>query len=131
MLVKHKVRVTCLLITYVLVELSKVKIMSQESLNDLIAAGEKLGYAGDDLKNYVSEQQKLQREERAAARQVKKEERNFKLEMERMAQELKMKEMSDHLELSKEEIRQKQRVSDGSVKAGVPKSLHLMRQRMK
>jgi hypothetical protein len=51
MLVKHKVRVTCLLITYILVELSNVKIMSEESLNDLRTAGEKLGYAGDDLKN--------------------------------------------------------------------------------
>ena len=121
MLVKHKVRVTCLLITYIVVELAKVKIMSQESLNDLIAAGEKLGYEKDDLHNYGSEQQKLQREERAAARQVEKEERNFKIEMERMAQELKMKEMSDHLELSREEIRQKERASDGSVKAGVPK----------
>jgi hypothetical protein len=27
--------------------------MSQESLNDLIAAGEKLGYAGDDLKTML------------------------------------------------------------------------------
>jgi hypothetical protein len=41
--------------------------------------------------------------------------------MKSMAQELKIKEMSDHLELSKEEIRQMERVSDGSVKAGVPK----------
>ena len=32
-----------------------------------------------------------------------------------------MKELSDHLELSREEIRQKERASDGSVNAGVPK----------
>jgi hypothetical protein len=40
--------------------------------------------------------------------------------MERMAQELKMKQMADNLELSREEIHHKERVSDGSVKAGVP-----------
>ena len=35
-----------------------------ESVYDLIAAGERLGYKDDELKNYVSDQQKLQREER-------------------------------------------------------------------
>ncbi|XP_055997762.1 uncharacterized protein LOC125654613 [Ostrea edulis] len=95
--------------------------MSQESLNDLIAAGKELGYVGEDLQKYVSEQQTLQREERAAARQIEKEERDFKLEMERMVQELKFKEMSDNLELSRAEIRNQERVSDGSFKPGMPK----------
>ena len=39
------------------------KSFIMESVHDLTAAGERLGYKDDELKNYVSDQQKLQREE--------------------------------------------------------------------
>ena len=60
------------------------KSFIMESVHDLIAAGERLGYKDDELNNYVSDQQKLQREERAAVRQREKEEREYQLEMERL-----------------------------------------------
>ena len=46
-------------------------------MHDLIAAGERLGYKDAKLKNYVSDQEKLQRAERTAVRQKEKEEREY------------------------------------------------------
>ena len=53
-------------------------------MHDLIAAEERLGYKDAELKNYVSDQQKLQREERAAVRQREKKEREYHFEMDRL-----------------------------------------------
>ena len=48
-----------------------------EWVHDLIAAGERFGYKDAKLKNYVSDQEKLQRAERTAVRQKEKEEREY------------------------------------------------------
>ena len=47
---------------------------NMDSVQELIAAGERLGYKDDELKKYVSDQQKFQREERAEIRQKEKDE---------------------------------------------------------
>ena len=97
------------------------KSFIMESVHDLIAAGERLGYKDDELKNYVSDQQKLQREERAAVRQREKEEREYQLEMERLYHELKMKQIEEEHELEMAEKSAKGKTSDVIVKPCLPK----------
>ena len=43
-------------------------------MDDLTAGGERLGYRADEVKDYVRDQQKLGREERAAVKQREEEE---------------------------------------------------------
>ncbi|XP_062590636.1 uncharacterized protein LOC134252230 [Saccostrea cucullata] len=99
----------------------KVMSVKMDSVQDLIAAGEKLGYEKEELRNYVTEQQKLQREERAAARQREKEEREYQLEMERMYHEMKMKQLQEEHELELANKSAQGKVSDVMVKPSVPK----------
>ena len=56
-----------------------------KSLQELIAHGKSLGYADKELQEFVKEQQDFLRDKRAAARQSEKDELQFKLHMQEMA----------------------------------------------
>ncbi|XP_062572173.1 uncharacterized protein LOC134234132, partial [Saccostrea cucullata] len=94
-----------------------------ESLDDLISAGERLGYKHDSLRKYVSDQQALQREERAAVRQKEKDEREYQLQLERMYNDLKLKQMADEheMEMATKGNISVNEVSSNSVKPSTPK----------
>ena len=54
-----------------------------ESLNELKAYGESLGYQDEELRKFIQDQQAIFRDERAAARQKEKDDMVFQLEMEK------------------------------------------------
>ena len=55
------------------------------SVRELLEAGERLGYEGDELRQFVQEQQALARREREEAREAEREARNAKREAEERA----------------------------------------------
>ena len=57
------------------------------SLEELSQVGTQLGYTGSDLRDFVKEQQALERDERAAAREAEKERLAREAEKERLAAE--------------------------------------------
>ncbi|XP_052680025.1 uncharacterized protein LOC128160712 [Crassostrea angulata] len=94
---------------------------NMDSVQELIAAGERLGYKDDGLKKYVSDQQKFQREERAEIRQKEKDEREHQLMMERLYYEMKMKELEEEHELEMTERTARGKAVDAMVKPNLPK----------
>lgn len=97
------------------------KMSNMDSVQQLIAAGERLGYKDDELKKYVSDQQKFQREERAEIRQKEKDEREHQLMMERLYYEMKMKELEEEHELEMTERTARGKAVDAIVKPNLPK----------
>lgn len=84
--------------------------MSSESLSEIIAAGKELGYTDQELKDYVKEQQDRLRDERILLREREKEERAYRLELERLDQAVKLKAIESKLELE-------MKMSQGNVKS--------------
>ena len=70
-----------------------------KSLQELIAHGKSLGYADKELQEFVKEQQDFLRDERAAARQSEKDELQYKLHMQEMANAHELKMLEKQLEL--------------------------------
>jgi len=66
-----------------------VSVLVMSSLDQLIAAGKSLGFEGKELQEFVSQQQTLEREERAAKREETKlrEEHQVTLEQQRLSHE--------------------------------------------
>ena len=58
------------------------------SLEDLLQVGAQLGYTGEELREFVKEQQALERDERAAAREAEKERLAAMRKKERLATEI-------------------------------------------
>ena len=62
---------------------SYTNITKMESLNELKAYGESLGYQDEELRKFIQDQQAIFRDERDAARQKEKDDMVFQLEMEK------------------------------------------------
>lgn len=97
--------------------------MSSESLSEIIAAGKELGYTDQELKDYVKEQQDRLRDERILLREREKDERAYRLELERLDQAVKLKEIeSKHeLEMKMSQGNVKSVDTDSGIKARMPK----------
>ena len=83
------------------------------SVNELIAAGERLGYEGDELRQFVREQQAAARNEREAVRAAERQAEAARAEAEREARRLELE-----LQLQIEQVRQND--ADGNQRQGGP-----------
>lgn len=97
--------------------------MSCGSLSEIIVAGKELGYTDQELKDYVKEQQDRLRDERILLREKEKEERAFRLELERLDQVVKLKEIENkhELEIKMSQGNVKSVDTDSGIKARMPK----------
>ena len=88
-----------------------------KSLQELIAHGKSLGYTDKELQEFVKEQEDFLRDERAAARQTEKDELQYKLQMQEMANAHELKMLEKQQELKSNHSKD----SDELVKAKAPK----------
>ena len=88
-----------------------------KSLQELIAHGKSLDYTDKELQEFVKEQQDFLHDERAAARQTKNDELQYKLHMQEMANAHELKMLEKQLEFKSNHSKD----SDELVKAKAPK----------
>ena len=71
------------------------------SLEELSQVGIQLGYEGSDLKDFVREQQALERDERAAVREAEQKRLNNEAEQKKLENEAEQKKLENEAERKK------------------------------